>query len=192
MKSSAGKGILITVSQTLPDIIFDSMSQLALFSQGKGYPDLSTRAFVRRLLDTTQCLDSGSDSYQKPQFFALVDCDPDGMAIMSIYKYGSTAQSHENPRLNAPRVQWLGLRTTDMVVEADPHGDDSLIPLTARDRKKALNMLKNNPAFAENGPQVDWRVELQQTLILNLKAELEVLYGRDGGIEGWLDQKMKY
>jgi meiotic recombination protein SPO11 len=107
---------------------------------------------------------------------------------MSIYKHGSTAQSHENARINVPSMQWLGLRTSDMVREIDPHGDDPLIPLTARDRKKALDMLKSNAAFEA---QTNWRSELQQMLMLNLKAELEVLYGREGGIEDWLDQKMK-
>jgi meiotic recombination protein SPO11 len=113
------------------------------------------------------------------------------MDIMSIYKYGSMAHAHENEKLNVPGIQWLGLRTSDVVAEADHQGDDPLIPLTTRDRKKAVSMLKNNPAFAEDGPETEWRLELQQMLMLNLKVETEILYEREGGLEGWIHRHMK-
>jgi len=113
------------------------------------------------------------------------------MDIMSIYKYGSMAHAHENAKLNVPGIQWLGLRTSDVVAEADHRGDDPLIPLTTRDRKKALSMLRNNPAFAEHGPETEWRFELQQMLMLNLKVETEILYEREGGLEGWILRHMK-
>jgi meiotic recombination protein SPO11 len=68
--------------------------------------------------------------------------------------------------------------------------DESLIPLSLRDRKKAQAMLAKSPCFAEEGPEPTWRAELQQMLMLNVKAEIEVLYEREGGIEGWLDKKL--
>ncbi len=40
---------------------------------------------------------------------ALVDADPYGIDILSVYKYGSQRMSHENERLVAPNVRWLGL-----------------------------------------------------------------------------------
>lgn len=101
------------------------------------------------------------------------------------------AQAHENAKLNAPSIQWLGLRTSDVVKGMDPQGEDALIPLSVRDRKKALAMLSGNPIFAEDGPEPGWRAELQQMLMLNLKAEIEVLYGREGGINAWIDRKLK-
>lgn len=153
--------------------------------QGKGYPDINTRAFVR-LLSKVKCPSQGN-----PDFYALVDSDPDGMAIMSTYKYGSMAQAHENARLNVSNIQWLGLRTSDVVAGADPQGDDTLMPLSSRDRKKAIAMLKNNPVFTEDGPERQWRSELQQMLMLNLKAEVEVLYDRDRGLEGWINQQIR-
>ncbi|OOF94377.1 hypothetical protein ASPCADRAFT_398009 [Aspergillus carbonarius ITEM 5010] len=163
ISSAAGKGILIT---------------------GKGYPDLNTRAFIRKLFD---CRDQ---STQKPQFYALVDSDPDGMAIMATYKYGSVAFAHENRNLNIPDLHWLGLRTSDVTAGADPHGDDALIHLTGRDRKKAIAMLGKNPVWAADGPEQEWRAELQQMLMLNVKAETEILYDGDGGLVGWLDRRM--
>ncbi|PLB43130.1 meiotic recombination protein spo11 [Aspergillus steynii IBT 23096] len=163
IRAAAGEGILIT---------------------GKGYPDLSTREFVRKLSESRQLLEDPL------HFYALVDNDPDGMAIMSTYKYGSMAHTRDNARLNIPCLRWLGLRTSDVVAGASSLEDDALIPLTARDRKKIIAMLSSNPVWAADGPELGWRAELQQMLMLNVKAELEILYNRDGGIEGWVDQKM--
>lgn len=124
-----------------------------------------------------------------PRFYALVDSDPDGIAIMSTYKYGSMAYTHENARLNVPGLQWLGLRNSDIVAGSNLD-DEALIRLTVRDRKRAVTMLNNNPACAADGPEQEWRVELQQMLMLNLKAEIEILYER-GGLEEWIDSKMR-
>ncbi|KAH3337382.1 hypothetical protein KXW81_000792 [Aspergillus fumigatus] len=154
--------------------------------KGKGYPDLSTRAFVRRLLDETRHL----PAEESPRFYALVDSDPDGMAIMSTYKYGSMAHAHDNEKLNVSKLCWLGLRTSVVIGGADSFGDEAFIRLSLRDRKKAVAMLSNNPVWAEDGPEQEWRAELQQMLMLNLKAEIEILYNRQEGLEGWINKKM--
>lgn len=112
------------------------------------------------------------------------------MAILSTYKFGSVAHARENGRLNVPGLQPLGFNTSDIVIGADPLGDDALLPLTARDRRKIVAMLTNSPVWAVDGPEPEWRAELQQMLMLNLKAETEILYQRDGGLEGWIDRKM--
>ncbi|KAB8219730.1 meiotic recombination protein spo11 [Aspergillus novoparasiticus] len=124
------------------------------------------------------------------RFYGLVDSDPDGMAIMSTYKYGSMAHTNQNGRLNIPCLWWLGLRTSDVVSGAPSNDDWALNRLTVRDRTKIVNMLSNNPVWAAEGPELEWRAELQQMLMLNLKAEIEILYDWDGGLEGWIDQKM--
>ena len=112
------------------------------------------------------------------------------MAILSTYKFGSVAHARENGRLNIPGLQPLEFNTSDIVIGADPLGDDALLPLTARDRRKIVAMLTNSPVWAVDGPEPEWRAELQQMLMLNLKAETEILYQRDGGLEGWIDRKM--
>ncbi|KAB8199034.1 meiotic recombination protein spo11 [Aspergillus parasiticus] len=162
-RAAAGKGILIT---------------------GKGYPDLSTRAFIRKIYENSRRSDKAL------RFYGLVDSDPDGMAIMSTYKYGSMAHTNQNGRLNIPCLWWLGLRTSDVVSGAPSNDDWALNRLTVRDRTKIVNMLSNNPVWAAEGPELEWRAELQQMLMLNLKAEIEILYDWDGGLEGWIDQKM--
>lgn len=127
-----------------------------------------------------------------PRFFALVDGDPDGLAIMSTYKYGSMSHAHESARLNAPKLEWLGTSISDVVSEKNKLDNDDWvsISLTPRDSKKIQSMLSNNPVFAEDGPQPDWRAELQTMMLLNMKVETEVLYGMDGGLEEWMDLKI--
>ncbi|KKK12357.1 hypothetical protein AOCH_001289 [Aspergillus ochraceoroseus] len=163
-RAAAGNGILIT---------------------GKGYPDLGTRAFVRKIFESQPQPDNG------PRFYALVDSDPDGMAIMSTYKYGSMAHTRNNGHLNVPSLRWLGLRTSDVVCDAESLGDETLIRLTMRDRKKVVSMLTKNPVWAVDGPELEWRAELLRMLMLNVKAETEILYHRHGGLEGWINRQME-
>jgi len=132
-----------------------------------------------------------SRSGRPPHCYALVDGDPDGMAIMSTYKYGSMAHTHENWKLNIPSLRWLGLRTSEVVESLGPDGDEALMSLTRRDRRKIVSMLSNNPVWAVDGPEPEWRVELQRMLILNVKAEVEILYDRENGLEKWIDREMR-
>ncbi|BCS11242.1 hypothetical protein ALUC_40582S [Aspergillus luchuensis] len=181
IRSAAGKGILVTVR---PCSLIKFQEKYQQF-QAKGYPDLNTRAFVRKLFDHSRQL-----THKRPQFYALVDGDPDGMAIMATYKYGSVAFAHENRNLNVPGLHWLGLKIPDVVAGADPLEDNTLIRLTKRDRKKIVAMLSRNPIWAADGPEPEWRIELQRLLILNVKAETEILYDMEGGLSQWLDRKL--
>lgn len=45
---------------------------------------------------------------------ALVDCDPYGMDILSVYKYGSTSMLHEHESLAAPRLMWVGVKSEEL------------------------------------------------------------------------------
>ncbi|KGO43306.1 Winged helix-turn-helix transcription repressor DNA-binding [Penicillium expansum] len=152
---------------------------------GKGYPDFMTRTFLRAMSDF-----ASNQSRYPPRFYALTDGDPHGMAIMSTYKYGSAAHLHQNARLSIPRLQWLGLRVTDIIAVPEVLGDTALLSLTTRDRRKIMAMLRNSPVWASDGPEPEWRAELQRMLVLNLKAEIEILYGCQGGLEGWINRRM--
>ncbi|KAJ5518921.1 Winged helix-turn-helix transcription repressor DNA-binding [Penicillium expansum] len=152
---------------------------------GKGYPDFMTRTFLRAMSDS-----ASNQSRSPPRFYALTDGDPHGMAIMSTYKYGSAAHLHQNARLSIPRLQWLGLRVTDIIAVPEVLGDTALLSLTTRDRRKIMAMLRNSPVWASDGPEPEWRAELQRMLVLNLKAEIEILYGCQGGLEGWINRRM--
>lgn len=62
-------------------------------------------------------------------------------------------------------MHWIGLKCEDLDEPFDGRG---LIILTARDRLKAVQMLRNSD-------YASWTIELQRMLMLNVKAEMEVL-----------------
>lgn len=132
--------------------------------------------------------------------FALVDLDPDGIAIMSTYKYGSYRLAHEDatpkdtPGLSLPNLQWLGVRRHHVsrtpVGESDTNTSvmpdlQGLMKLTARDRSRAIRMLEWD-LCAEDGPEEGWRHELQTMLMLNTKAEMQILDELPGGLVSWV------
>jgi meiotic recombination protein SPO11 len=164
-------------------------------SQAKGYPDVASRTFLRHVAD------------QAPHvpMVALVDLDPDGIAILSTYKYGSYRLAHEDvapkntPGLSLPNIRWLGVKSyqvsrapvgesvTDTGVMPELQG---LMKLTARDRTKAARMLEWD-LCAEDGPEKEWRHELQSVLMLNVKAEMQILDELPGGLVSWLSGELE-
>jgi meiotic recombination protein SPO11 len=100
---------------------------------------------------------------------------------MSTYKHGSISLAHESASLAVPSIQWLGVRSYDFLQkEEDVQG---LLKLTARDRRIAVKMLEKE-MFGEE----EWR-ELQVMLMLNVKAEIQVL-GNGESLGEWLDGKL--
>ncbi|MCJ1275954.1 hypothetical protein MMC21_003759 [Puttea exsequens] len=163
MQSRAGSGILLTA---------------------KGYPDISTRSFLR-LLST-----SHDPEHHPPPIYALTDFDPDGLAIMSTYKHGSLNLSHENFQLSVSSIEWLGIQISDILHAEAAQTGQGLLRLSGRDRRKAIMMLDRSKVLGEDGEEQEWRRELQVMLMLNVKAEMEILSARDGGVAGWVEQKL--
>ncbi|KAL6722216.1 endodeoxyribonuclease [Lecanora helva] len=154
------------------------------WAKAKGYPDISTRAFLHLVSA------SHPRSNSPPPVYVFADFDPDGMAIMSTYKHGSWNLSHESSQLLVPCIQWLGIRSADLItgdVNAEING---LLRLSSRDRQTAKKMLENSAVFREDGLEGGWRRELQLMLMLNVKAEMEMLGERDGGVVGWVEGKL--
>ncbi len=151
--------------------------------QAKGYPDLSTRRFLRALGDH-----KGWKVHARPPILGLFDADPDGINIMQIYRQGSHSLPHET-ELNVPEIQWLGIRAADVLAEVQ--NDESVLKLTARDRKKAVAMLGRLNWESEAGVDEQCRIELQKMLVLNIKAEIQLLEDRPGGLEGWLNGRIR-
>ena len=110
---------------------------------------------------------------------------------MSTYKYGSLKLSHENAGLNVPSIQWLGIQSRDVLAGNKQDEYSGLLRLSARDRKKAAEMLDRNEVLQEGGMEKVWRRELQVMLMLNVKAEMEVLADRQGGVKGWVEEKLQ-
>ncbi|KAL8644950.1 MAG: hypothetical protein Q9226_007514 [Calogaya cf. arnoldii] len=160
----------------------------AALNVAKGYPDVSTRVFLRLL---------SISSHPLPSIYAMVDFDPDGISIMSTYKHGSINLSHENANLRCPTIRWLGVRSSDLDFRAttiglsDDNDDDikGLLRLSKRDRKKAVKMLSQE-ICEEHGVEREWRRELQVMLMLNIKVEMEILSQRDGDVETWVEDRL--
>jgi len=120
--------------------------------------------------------------------FAFVDFDPDGIAIMSTYKHGSIALDHESEAMTVRGIHWLGLKSSDLDIPREIDNDTGLLRLTGRDRRIATKMLQR-PLFAQEA-EMEWRRELQTMLMLNMKAEIQLLSGRPGGLKDWLESKI--
>lgn len=163
----------------------------------KGYPDLSTRLFLREIL---------SASFYIP-IYAIVDFDPDGLAILSTYKHGSYSLAHENSAsksdteetrsLNIPQLKWLGPKSSHLHANLTQDSCDNeaarpaqgLMKLTPRDRQKARKMLEWE-VLAETGLEPEWRRELQTMMMLNVKAEMQIFEERKGGLGLWLRREL--
>ncbi|KAM6924376.1 meiotic recombination protein SPO11 [Xenentodon cancila] len=160
--TSSAKFVLIvekdaTFQRLLDDDFCTKLSPCIMIT-GKGVPDLNSRLMVRKLWETLHI-----------PIFALVDADPHGIEIMSIYKYGSVAMSFEAHSLTVPSVMWLGLLPSDLQRLRVPK--DSLIPLTKRDENK-LNSLLNRPYVTD---QPAWQREMELMQQNKVKAELQSL-----------------
>ncbi len=102
---------------------------------------------------------------------------------MSTYKHGSQALAHEK-NLEVPSIQWLGVRSCDILTS---RGDSQgrLLKLTARDRRIALKMLERPDVEGSK----EWKADLRVMLMLNVKAEIQIL-GNGERLGEWLDGKL--
>ncbi|EMC94131.1 hypothetical protein BAUCODRAFT_74427 [Baudoinia panamericana UAMH 10762] len=175
---------------------WDRLSTEGVLLTGKGYPDIATRALLRFLSEP-----SPQNGFASPPVYGLVDFDPDGLAILATYKHGSFALAHENSSLQVPQLKWLGLRSEHILMESDdPHASQGLMMLTPRDRGKARKMLERSvPGSISGALEADseeWRGALQVMLMLNVKAELQLLDAQSGGVsellESYLAMQSRY
>ncbi|KAF8800283.1 DNA topoisomerase IV, alpha subunit [Phlegmacium glaucopus] len=137
----------------------DLMPGSGIIITGKGYPDVATRHIVKSLADALP---------RSVPVLGIVDADPYGLDILSVYKYGSKSMQHENDKLATARIKWLGLWASE--VESFGIEKDGLLPITKHDEKKALTMLQKNARLPPR-----WKKELQYILHSRHKAEIEIL-----------------
>ncbi|KAF2021165.1 DNA topoisomerase IV, alpha subunit [Aaosphaeria arxii CBS 175.79] len=183
-----------TFRSLLATALWAQLSLQGLVLTAKGYPDLSSRRFLSQL----------AQHCPRVPMYMLVDYDPDGFAIMSTYKYSSHRLSHETISagdmhpLALPQLRWLDIKCRQMERADTKEGEwihdwlanvSGLMKLTTRDRNKATQMLGWH-ACAEDGCEQQWRRELQTMLILNIKAEMQILEELPGGIASWLTHRL--
>ncbi|KEQ86509.1 DNA topoisomerase IV, alpha subunit [Aureobasidium pullulans EXF-150] len=174
-----------TFQSIISSEFWQEMMWHAVIVTGKGYPDIATRAIARFM-----SIASPQNGFAEPPVFGLVDYDPDGMAILHTYKHGSKKMSEDNAALIVPTTQWMGLRSRDITDEDHTHRNQGLMPLTRRDRHKARKMLEWEQ-FSDLEEAAQWRRELQVMLMLNLKAEIQIIDSDPSGLAKMIKYAVK-
>ncbi|KAL2886243.1 Meiotic recombination protein SPO11-2 [Ceratocystis lukuohia] len=161
-----------------------------LLVTGKGYPDLSTRCFLRWIHNIRPDI----------PMLALTDFDPDGARIFFCYKSGSKTLSHETSA-TLPNLQWLGIREqhlqalTSSNEDNDPSSNSrtrqsQLLSMSTRDRCCAACMLVKLSNSAHTDAQaLEYMSQIQMMLMLGVKAEIQML-NENGSIATWLDDQL--
>ncbi|MGQ4910750.1 MAG: helix-hairpin-helix domain-containing protein [Candidatus Thorarchaeota archaeon] len=123
---------------------------------GKGSGDIATRAFLKMLVKELEI-----------PAFALVDSDPYGHYIYSVFLRGSKRLSYESPFIATPELKLLGVLSRDLDEYKIPKA--VRIPMQPTDIKRVKDMLKE-PFVRRNKP---WVEDLQLMLKLKEKAEIQ-------------------
>uniref|UniRef100_A0A1D1YDQ0 DNA topoisomerase (ATP-hydrolyzing) n=1 Tax=Anthurium amnicola TaxID=1678845 RepID=A0A1D1YDQ0_9ARAE len=147
-----------TVFQRLANDKFCEKNHCVIIT-GRGYPDVSTRRFLRYLVEKL-CL----------PVYCLVDCDPYGFDILTTYRFGSMQMAYDAKLMCVPEVRWLGVFPSDHEKYNLP--DRCLLPLTPEEKKKTEAMLLRCYLHKE---APDWRLELERMLQKGVKFEIEAL-----------------
>ena len=123
---------------------------------GKGSGDIATRAFLKMLVKELEI-----------PAFALVDSDPYGHYIYSVFLRGSKRLSYESPFIATPELKLLGVLSRDLDEYKIPKA--VRIPMQPSDIKRVKDMLKE-PFVQRNKP---WVQDLELMLKLKEKAEIQ-------------------
>jgi meiotic recombination protein SPO11 len=146
---------------------------IILTAQGVG--NVAVRMFLKRL----------SKELKLP-VFSLVDSDPYGHYIHSVYMRGSKRLSYESPFLATPDINLLGVLTRDLDKYNIP--EEGRLPMTKTDIKRTSEMLKED--FVKKNKA--WEKDLKLALKLKVKAEIQVLssHGFEFLTEKYLPEKL--
>ncbi|MHA1930488.1 MAG: helix-hairpin-helix domain-containing protein [Candidatus Thorarchaeota archaeon] len=123
---------------------------------GKGSGDIATRAFLKMLVKELEI-----------PAFALVDSDPYGHYIYSVFLRGSKRLSYESPFIATPDLKLLGVLSRDLDAFNVPKS--VRIPMEPTDIKRVKEMLKE-PFVRKNK---EWVTDLELMLKLKEKAEIQ-------------------
>ncbi|GMY14672.1 DNA topoisomerase 6 subunit A [Fagus crenata] len=124
----------------------------------KGQPDVATRLFLRKM-----------KMELKLPVLALVDSDPYGLKILSVYGCGSKNMSYDSANLTTPDIKWLGIRPSDLDKYKIP--EQCRLPMTEQDIKTGKDLLEED--FVKKNPA--WVEELTLMVKTKQKAEIQAL-----------------
>ncbi|MFW9821700.1 MAG: hypothetical protein ACFFE4_02115 [Candidatus Thorarchaeota archaeon] len=127
---------------------------ILLTAQGVG--NVAVRMFLKRL----------SKELNLP-VFSLVDSDPYGHYIHSVYLRGSKRLSYESPFLATPNIKLLGVLTRDLDKYKIPQ--EVRIKMNKQDEKRTKDLLSED--FVKKNRA--WEEDLKLALKLKIKAEIQ-------------------
>jgi meiotic recombination protein SPO11 len=127
---------------------------ILLTAQGVG--NVAVRMFLKRL----------SKELNLP-VFSLVDSDPYGHYIHSVYLRGSKRLSYESPFLATPNIKLLGVLTRDLDKYKIPQ--EVRIKMNKQDEKRIRDLI--NEDFVKKNKA--WETDLKLALKLQIKAEIQ-------------------
>jgi meiotic recombination protein SPO11 len=132
----------------------------------KGQPDVATRLFLKKL-----------KAQLKIPVLGLVDSDPYGLKILSVYMSGSKNMSYDSASLTTPDIKWLGVRPSDLKKYKIP--EQCRLEMTANDIKTGQELLqedfiKANPAWVKvrHAGSISFPAPLSLSLSLSLSLPL--------------------
>ncbi|KAI5072792.1 hypothetical protein GOP47_0012898 [Adiantum capillus-veneris] len=124
----------------------------------KGQPDVATRLFLRKMKTDL-----------KLPVLGLVDSDPYGLKILSVYMSGSKNMSYDSYNLTTPDIKWLGVRPSDLNKYKIP--EQCRLPMTDQDIKTGKDLLEED--FIKKDQ--NWYAELELMVKTKEKAEIQAL-----------------
>ena len=124
----------------------------------KGQPDVATRLFLSKLKRDLRV-----------PVLALVDADPYGLKIISVYMQGSKNMAFDSANLTTPVIKWLGVRPSDLDKFQIP--EQCRLDMSAKDIETGQHMLTEE--FIQQNPE--WVKEVQIMLESKTKAEIQAL-----------------
>eukprot|EP00242_Pyramimonas_sp_CCMP2087_P018314 CAMPEP_0198200962 /NCGR_PEP_ID=MMETSP1445-20131203/3825_1 /TAXON_ID=36898 /ORGANISM="Pyramimonas sp., Strain CCMP2087" /LENGTH=424 /DNA_ID=CAMNT_0043871135 /DNA_START=204 /DNA_END=1474 /DNA_ORIENTATION=+ len=142
----------------------------------KGQPDVASRLFLNKLKREL-----------KIPVLALVDSDPYGLKILSVYMQGSKNMAYDSGSLSTPDIKWLGVRPSDLEKFKIP--EQCRLDMTDKDIEVGKQLLQEE--FITQNP--DWVKELEIMLATKQKAEIQALssYGFQYLSEVYLPLKLQ-
>lgn len=142
----------------------------------KGQPDVASRMFLSRI---TREL--------KIPVLGLVDSDPYGLKILSVYMSGSKNMSYDSASLTTPNIMWLGLRPSDLNKYNLP--EQCRLDMTESDIKTGKELMMEG--FIRKNPK--WMKELEIMIKTKKKAEIQALssFGFQYITEEYLPRKLR-
>ena len=131
--------------------------------------NVATRMFLKRLTKEL-----------KLPAFTLVDSDPYGHYIHSVYLRGSKRLSYETPFLATPDIKLLGVLTRDLDTYKLPK--EVRLDMTKEDLKRANDMVKED--FVKKNKK--WEEDIRLAIKYKIKAEIQAFSSK--GIEFLTDK----